>query len=57
MTWLFKLLNQMSPVLVVAFKDGMKELLDGLAAKALTTENRWDDWAVEMMRKVFLDED
>lgn len=54
MTWLFKLLNEMSPILVKAFKEGMKDLLDDLAKKAAETDNKWDDWGVEMMRKVFI---
>lgn len=57
MTWLFKLLDQMSPTLVDAFRDGMKQLLDNLAEKAAETENKWDDWGVEMIRKVFISED
>lgn len=52
MTWLFELLKQMSPTLVKAFKDGLKQLLDELAKKAEETENKWDDWGVAMIRKV-----
>ena len=52
MTWLLKLLQQMSPAIVEAFKDGLKKLLDELAVKAAETDNKWDDWGVEMMRKV-----
>ena len=52
MTWLLKLLQQMSPAIVEAFKDGLEKLLDELAAKAAETDNKWDDWGVEMMRKV-----
>lgn len=53
MTWLLKLLEQMSPQIVEAFKVGMKNMLQGLYEKALETENKWDDWGVEMMAKVF----
>lgn len=53
MTWLLKLLEQMSPAIVNAFKEGLKKLLDELAIKAAETPNKWDDWGVEMMRKVF----
>jgi len=52
MTWLLKLLQQMSPAIVEAFKDGLTKLLDELAVKAAETDNKWDDWGVEMMRKV-----
>jgi hypothetical protein len=52
MTWLFELLKAMSPTLVEAFKDGLKKLLDELAIKAAETDNKWDDWGVEMIRKV-----
>jgi len=52
MTWLLKLLEQMSPAIVEAFKDGLKKLLDNLAEKAKETPNEWDDWGVAMIRKV-----
>lgn len=54
MTWLFKLLKQMTPTLVEAFKEGMRDLCNDLAKKAAETENKWDDWGVEMIRKVFV---
>lgn len=53
MTWFFELLKQMSPVIVKALQDGLKNLLDELAQKAKETDNKWDDWAVAMMAKVF----
>ena len=53
MTWLFRILESMSPVIVSAFKEGLKKLLDDLAEKAAETPNKWDDWGIEMMRKVF----
>lgn len=53
MTWLFRILESMTPELVGMFKDGLKELLNKLEAKALETPNKWDDWGVEMMKKVF----
>lgn len=53
MTWLFVTLKAMSPVLVEAFKDGIKKLLDDLAEKAKETPNKWDDMGVAMIRKVF----
>lgn len=53
MTWLLTLLKQMSPQIVDAFKAGLKKLLQELYEKALQTENKWDDWGVEMMAKVF----
>lgn len=53
MTWLLKLLEQMSPQIVEAFKKGLGKLLDELAELAKETPNKWDDWGVEMMRKVF----
>ena len=53
MTWLLKLLQQMSPAIVEAFKDGLKKLLDELAAKAAETDNKWDDIFVDVARKVF----
>lgn len=53
MTWLFRLLESMSPQLVNGFKDGLKELLDKLAAMAAETPNKWDDIGVAMIRKVF----
>jgi len=53
MTWLRRLLETMSPELVNGFKDGLQQLLQGLYAKALETENEWDDWGVKMMAKVF----
>jgi hypothetical protein len=43
----------MSPALVEAFKDGLKELLDKLEELAKSTPNKWDDWGVSMIRKVF----
>lgn len=52
MTWLFELLRQMSPTIVEAFKAGLKKLLNELAEMAAGTENKWDDWGVEMIRKV-----
>ncbi|GAH17508.1 unnamed protein product [marine sediment metagenome] len=54
MTWLFKLLEQMSPILVEAFKSGLKKLLDDLAIQAAKTDNKWDDWGVEMIRKILI---
>ena len=51
MTWLFTLLQQMSPVLVEGFKDGLKRLLDDLEAKAKETPNKWDDMGVALIRK------
>lgn len=53
MTWLLKLLEKMSPEIVVAFQELMKKLLQDLYEKALKTENKWDDWGVEMMATVF----
>ena len=53
MTWLFRTLEAMSPTLVKAFKEGLKELLDKLAGMAKETPNRWDDMGVSMIRKVF----
>lgn len=53
MTWLIVLLKSMSPTIVAAFQEGLKKLLDELAAKAAETENKWDDLGVEVMRKVF----
>lgn len=52
MTWLFKLLEAMSPQIVKAFQEGLDKLLDELAEKAKQTENKWDDWGVEMIRKI-----
>lgn len=52
MTWLFELLKQMSPELVKAFRAGLGKLLDELAEMAKKTPNKWDDWGVEMIRKV-----
>jgi len=52
MTWLFNLLEAMSPILVQAFKDGLKELLDKLEKMAAETENKWDDRGVAIIRKV-----
>lgn len=52
MTWLFKLLEEMSPTLVEAFKDGLKQLLDELARMAEQTPNKWDDRGVAIIRKV-----
>ena len=52
MTWLFELLKQMSPTIVVALKEGLRKLLDELAEKAAATENTWDDWGVALIRKV-----
>lgn len=43
----------MSPAIVTAFKEALKRLLDELAEKAKETPNDWDDWGVQMMRKVF----
>lgn len=53
MTWLLRLLEKMSPEIVDAFKELMKKLLQDLYEKALKTENKWDDWGVEMMATVF----
>lgn len=53
MAWLLTLLKQMSPQIVEAFKAGLKKLLQELYEKALETDNKWDDWGVEMMAKVF----
>ena len=44
MTWLLKLLEKMSPEIVVAFRELMKKLLQDLYEKALETENTWDEW-------------
>lgn len=52
MTWLFRILKQMSPQIVKALQEGLDELFDKLAEKAKETENKWDDWGVEMMRKI-----
>ena len=52
MTWLFLLLEQMSPAIVKSFRAGMDELLVKLANEALKTENTWDDWGVLMIRKI-----
>jgi len=53
MTWLLKLIEQMSPQIVEAFKAGLTKMLKELYKKALETDNKWDDWGVEMMAKVF----
>jgi len=53
MTWLLTLLKQMSPQMVDAFKAGLKKLLQELYNQALKTDNKWDDWGIEMMAKVF----
>ena len=53
MTWLFTLLKAMTPTHVEHFIKGLKILLDELAEMAARTPNKWDDIAVEMMRKVF----
>ena len=53
MTWLLRLLEQMSPQIVEAFKAGLARLLKEVYQKALATDNKWDDWGVEMMAKVF----
>lgn len=50
MTWLFALLQKMTPDLVAGFKSGLKELLDKLAEKAKETPNEWDDWAIKVIR-------
>lgn len=52
MTWLFRLLESMSPQIVTGFKEGLKELLDKLDVMAKETPNKWDDWGVAMIRKV-----
>ncbi len=53
MTWLYKLLDEMTPGIVVAFKTGMRELLQKLYEAAHKTPNKWDDWGVKMIAKVF----
>ena len=53
MTWLLKLLEKMSPEIVVAFQGLMKKLLQELYEKALKTENKYDDLGVKMMATVF----
>lgn len=52
MTWLIKLLEQMSPQIVAAFKSGLVKLLQELAVQAAKTENKWDDWGIAMIAKV-----
>lgn len=54
MTWLLRILEPMSPQIVDAFKSGLIKLLDELAERAAKTENKWDDWGVEVMRKVLI---
>lgn len=53
MTWLFRILERMSPELVKAFKEGLKELMQKMYEQALKTESGWDDWGVRMMAQVF----
>jgi len=53
MTWLLKILEQVSPQIEEAFKAGLQKLMQELYEKALKTENDWDNWAVKMMAKVF----
>ena len=53
MTWLLKLLEQMSPQIVAAFQEMMKRGLQSLYEKALETPNKWDDMGVEVIAKVF----
>jgi hypothetical protein len=53
MTWLLKLLEAMSPEIVVAFKEMIRAGLQALYEKALETENEWDDLGVKTMAKVF----
>ena len=53
MTWLLKLLEKMSPEIVAAFTEMIRAGLQSLYEKALKTENKWDDWGIEMMATVF----
>ena len=53
MTWLLKLLEQMSPQIAAAFAEMMKSGLQSLYVKALETDNKWDDWGVLMIATVF----
>jgi hypothetical protein len=63
MTWLLKLLEQMSPSIVSGFHEGMTKLLQGLYDKAFYrvlpdgtekgTKNKWDDLGIKMMAMVF----
>lgn len=52
MTWLMNLLEKMSPEIVAALREGLTDLLQKCYEKALRTENRWDDRAIETMAAV-----
>ncbi len=52
MTWLLRLLEQMSPQIVDEYQKGTSKMLSELYKKALETENKWDDWGVEMIAKI-----
>ena len=53
MTWLFKILDQMSPVIADGFKEGLQGLLQKLYEQALKTDNSWDDLGIKVAAKVF----
>lgn len=53
MTWLRELLKVMTPNIVEAFQQMIKDGLQSLYDKALETDNKWDDMGIEIMAKVF----
>lgn len=53
MTWFRELLKAMTPDIVAALKEMLRDGLNKLYAKALETDNKWDDIGIEMVAKVF----